>query len=153
VHDVLPEQGDVAAAERLRARRLDARGAAVLRGQRAPEYVVLAALVDADQPPGAVLVRLEGDPRRPGEVQHGQVRPHMQAARRGAARLAEGAHQGRRVGDGPGHQLAQCAAPDGIRGQRGAALGDEAVGIEHGVLRAPRGSESGPAPDRLGTAT
>jgi len=69
VDDVAPEPRDVADPERAGARRHDRVRVSP------PEEIIFAAREDSDHRPHAVVVRLERHPRRPGEVEDGQIRP------------------------------------------------------------------------------
>src|SRR5713226_3143420 len=96
VDDLVPEGRGVLLAQRPRAHRFHlASGAA---RHAAPEDVVLATRVDPDDGPHSVVVGQQGHPRRPDDVQDGEIAGPVELAELGAPWLSQSAQDRGRLG-------------------------------------------------------
>src|SRR5206468_799792 len=123
--DVASQRRDITHAERPGSDGLDAPLGAP------PEEIVLAPEEDADDRPHLVVMRLEGHPRRPGEVEDGQVGSTMERPNPRLPWLTQRRRHCGWVGNRLCHELAD--SPGAVRSRdRRATLLHEALGLEHG---------------------
>jgi hypothetical protein len=95
----------------------------------APEAVVLAAAVDPDHGPHAVVVRHDRHLRRPDDVEDRQIGCAMQQLDAGARRLPDGAQQRGAIGHRPGDEFSQRGLRHRL-GERCPARSDEVLDCE-----------------------
>ena len=130
VNDVASERLGVLLAQRLRAGGFHP-ASCILR-QSAPEDVVLAAGVQADDGPHAVVVRQDRHVRRPDDVEDGQLGRVVDLLDAGLGRRAEALQDRCGIADRTGDDFSNRFVR-GIGRERCAAIGDELVSIEHAL--------------------
>src|SRR5258708_10933667 len=126
--DVVPKGLGVLLAQRLRPGGLDPAARPIAKAP--PEDIVLAAGIDADDRPHLMIMRHDRYERRADYVEDGEIAGVMELVDATAPGFAQPVEHGIRIGDGAGDDLADCLMA-GILCESAAAVGDEAVEIEH----------------------